>query len=421
MVRETALKNGLTTGLRVGHELEKIHLMVDQVKLKQIMFNLLSNAVKFTPTGGSIEIEAGLDDNELKVCVRDTGIGLRPEDRERIFRSFQQVDSSYARLQPGTGLGLALARRLVELHGGRIWVESDGVGKGSEFTFAIPAIVEKCDEQDLPDEPAPGVLSAGGQTPSESNGFRNHRPRILVVEDDPATSELIGHYLSEAGYIVVQAFDGNQAIKAASREPLLAITLDVIMPFRDGFDTLIELKRSVETRDIPVVLVTIYDDRKLALALGAADLITKPVNKEQLLTVLRRLEADKARTGLTIMVVDDDPVAVEHLSDLLSSKGYGVIPALGGRQCLKLAETRRPDAIILDLLMPDLTGFEVAELLRGTPATSDTPIIVYTAKDLTEEDQARLRTQVQGIALKADPGEELLKQLDRLNAANYSS
>lgn len=296
MIRETALKNRLTTTLRIGKELERTCLRLDQVKLKQIMVNLLSNAVKFTPAGGSIEIDASLEAGALKVRVCDTGIGLNPGDRDRIFHSFHQVDSSYARLQPGTGLGLALTRRLVELHGGRIWVESEGEGRGSTFTFAIPAIVEKSGEQDVEDESISGVLSAGEQTPAKSNDFQNHRPRVLVVEDDPATSELIGNYLSDAGYVVVEAFDGSQALKEASRQPLLAITLDVIMPIRDGFDTLIELKRSVETRDIPVVLVTIYDDKKLALALGAADLITKPVDKEQLLSVLRRLEARKGDT-----------------------------------------------------------------------------------------------------------------------------
>jgi len=296
MIRETALKNRLTITLRVGRELEHACLRLDQVKLKQVMVNLLSNAVKFTPAGGFIEIDASLETGALKVRVRDTGIGLKPEDRDRIFHSFHQVDSSYARLQPGTGLGLALTRRLVELHGGRIWVDSEGEGRGSTFTFAIPAIVEEPSGQGAEYESVSGVLPAGGQTPAKSNGFRNHRPRVLVVEDDPATSELIGHYLSDAGYVVVEAFDGNQALKEASRQPLLAITLDVIMPVRDGFDTLIELKRCVETRDIPVVLVTIYDDKKLGLALGAADLITKPVDKDQLLSVLRRLEALKGDT-----------------------------------------------------------------------------------------------------------------------------
>ncbi len=421
MVRETALEKRLTIALNVGNELSKTYLKLDQVKMKQIMFNLLSNAAKFTPAGGSIEIEAGIESQELKVSVRDTGIGIRSEDRERIFDSFQQVDSSYARLQPGTGLGLSLTRRLVELHGGSIWAESEGEGKGSTFTFVMPLVVETSDAQVLQEAPPSNDLPAGENATFDSKGFGIDRPRILVVEDDPATSEVIGHYLSEAGYAVVQAFDGYEAIKAASEEALLAITLDVIMPRRDGFDTLIELKRSPDTKDIPVVFVTIYDDRKLALALGAVDLITKPVDKERLLSILRRLEAEKARNGLTIMIVEDDPISLDHLSELLSSKGYGVIPALGGKQGLKIAATRRPDAIILDLLMPDMTGFEVAELLRGTPATSDTPIIVYTAKDLTEEDEARLRTQVQGIALKSSPDEELLKQLDMLNVANCSS
>ncbi|MDQ7785563.1 MAG: response regulator, partial [Desulfomonilaceae bacterium] len=415
MIRETALKKRLTTSLVVGNELAKTYVNLDQIKFKQIMFNLLSNAAKFTPAGGSIEIIADLKDKTLLVSIRDTGIGIRPADREIIFHTFRQVDSSYARLQPGTGLGLTLTRRLVELHGGTIRVESEGEGRGSTFAFSIPVTVEEIDEQGM----GAGGASADA-APTKSQGLESHCHKILVVEDDPATSEIIAHHLSEAGYAVVRVSDGNQAIKAARQGDFLAITLDVIMPRRDGIDTLIELKRSPETKGIPVVLVTIYDDRKLALALGAAELIVKPVDKEQLLAILRRLEAEKARKGITIMVVDDDPSDVEYLSGLLSSKGYGVIPALGGKQVLKLAETRRPDVIVLNLLMPDPTGFEVAELLRGTPATSRTPIIVYTAMDLSEEDEARLRNQVQGIALKSGAGEELLKQLDGLNAAGCS-
>jgi PAS domain S-box-containing protein len=419
MIRETALKNGLRTKLRVDEEFAGTYVYVDQVKMKQILFNLLSNAARFTPEGGTIELEARRNNDLLQVRVADTGIGVEQKDRERIFRSFEQVDSSYARRQQGTGLGLTLTKRLVELHGGRIWVESEGDGKGSTFTFEIPTTFDARRDDD-PEDSRIQRMTVAEEAPEPVHEARlGSHAKVLVVDDDSATNEMICHALTEAGYSVARAFDGRQVVEMAARIRPMAITLDVIMPDRDGFDTLAELKHRAETRDIPVIVVTIHDNRKLALSLGAVDLLPKPLDKDRLLGILRRLEAQQAQKGLVAMVVDDDPAALEHLSQLLSSHGYAVIPAYGGLHGMKLAAARRPDVIILDLLMPDVTGFDMADQLRGTPETKDTPIIVYTAKDLTSEDQDRLQEIVQGIALKSGAGNELLQQLDQLRTVDH--
>jgi PAS domain S-box-containing protein len=420
MVKEKALKHGLKLELRIGEEITDTVIQADDVKLKQILFNLLSNAAKFTPDGGEIVLDARLGRDELIFSVSDTGIGIRSEDQERIFGEFEQIDSSYARQQQGTGLGLALTRRLVELHGGRIWVESEGEGKGSTFTFTIPIFgpqerkIAAAEESVIPQSIQP-------ESPSLSQLFLDEsRPTILVVDDDPTANDVIAHYLSEAGYSVAQAFNADQAIEMARRLVPLAITLDVLMPRISGFDVLIELKSQPDTKDIPVVMVTVVDDRELALSLGAVDFFVKPLDRKRFLGVMRAIESKKANECLKVVVVDDEPYVVETISEILQSRGYEVLRAYSGRQGIDLAVAHLPDVIVLDLLMPQMTGFEVVEQLREHPALRETPIIVYTAKDLTEEDRQRLRAPVRAIASKSDDKKQLLRQLERLLRSDHA-
>lgn len=260
-------------------------LHADHAKFKQVLYNLLSNAVKFTPVDGRVEIEVEPTDGWLRVCVRDTGIGIKAADQEHIFGDFEQLDKGYARSQQGSGLGLALTRRLIEMHGGRIWVESDGEGSGSAFTFLLPlqpapalsaAPTNILTEADMPEEVVPDGIAEG-------------RPLILVVEDDQPASELLTHYLSEAGCLVAHAVDGEQAVRMARHLRPQGITLDVILPGKDGWETLAHLKSHPETQEIPVVMISITRNRTRALRLGAVESFVKPVNKSQFAEVLQSL------------------------------------------------------------------------------------------------------------------------------------
>jgi len=435
MIKEKAMKHGVKLDLQISQELIDIEISADERKLKQIMFNLLSNAAKFTPDGGEIRVKADLIEefrnsgiqelekegrivsdqstiinhqSSIQISVADSGIGIKPEDRERVFGEFEQVDSTYARQQEGTGLGLALTRRLVGLHDGRIWVESEGEGKGSTFTFVIPIETEKRKSKAAtePEEPL-----------SSRPDIDDSRPLVLVVEDDRQASELIGHYLSEAGYGVAHAFDGEQAIQMALELRPYAITLDVILPKKDGWEVLAELKSLPEVKDIPVIIVSIIENRPFGLNLGAIEYFVKPVNKELLVEAVRNVTAKTEREpkAMTVLVVDDEPQTVELLTDMLRTEGFSVLQAYGGQQGIDLAIEKHPDLIILDLMMPEVSGFDVVEQLRAHPEAMKIPIMIYTSKDLTAGDRQQLNIHVQAIASKSASGkEDLLRELERL-------
>ena len=382
-------------------------LRADQGKFKQVLYNLLSNAIKFTPEGGDIrvtarrafEIEAREDGKWIEIAVADTGIGLRPEDKERVFGEFEQVDSSYTRNQEGTGLGLALSRKLVELHGGWIWVESE-LGQGSIFRFVLP----------LAQQAATRNAEAAGAQDEASNG----NPLILVVEDDRLARELLAHQLVDAGYRVAHASTGEQAVALAKELRPAGITLDILLPDGDGLDVLAQLKSLPETRDIPVIVVSITENRELGLTLGAIDWVVKPVNRTDFLAAVRRAVVGHAdNVSATVLVVDDEPATVELLTDMLSSQGYRVLSAPDGRQGIELARAERPDLIVSDLLMPEATGFEVVRELRGHPECREIPILIFTVKDLSPEERERLRGSVQAIVTKGATG-DLLREVARM-------
>lgn len=382
-------------------------LRADQSKFKQVLYNLLSNAIKFTPKGGDIrvtarrgsEIDAREGGQWIEISVADTGIGLRPEDKERIFGEFEQVDSSYTRDQEGTGLGLALSRKLVELHGGWIWVESE-LGKGSVFRFVLPLTRPIASPESAVAE-VPGKGSQGG-------------PLILVVEDDQPAKELLAHQLANAGYRLAHATTGEQAVTLAKELQPAGITLDILLPDGDGLDVLAKLKSLPTTRDIPVVVVSITQNKELGLSLGAVDWIVKPVNRGQFLAAVRRaFAAHPAKEMATVLVVDDEAPTVELLTDMLGSQGYRVLSASDGRQGIEVARAERPDLIVLDLLMPGATGFEVVRELRTCSELQETPILIFTVKDLSPEERERLRGSVQAIVTKGATG-DLLRELARI-------
>lgn len=380
-------------------------IKADPVRFKQIMYNLFSNAIKFTPDKGRVDVTAKPVDEMVQITVQDTGIGIAKEHYEKVFDEFQQIDSSYSKQYQGTGLGLPLTRKLVELHGGKIWLESEP-GKGSTFTFTIPQ------------GKGSGVRSQGSGeeeilTPEEKGGG----PVVLVVEDEEQARELLTVYLEEGGYQVAYAVDGEEAIKKAREIKPYAITLDVILPKKSGFEVLQELKILPETRDIPVIIVSMIDNKEQGLGLGAVDYLIKPVDKNRLTLSLEKHNfTTKAKEkAINILVVDDNPQDIELISSMLEPEGFGIIKAYGGEEGIEIATEKQPDAIILDLMMPEVNGFEVVQILKKDKRTKNIPIIICTSKDLTKEDMQLLNSNIVSIMQKGKCSkEELLEELKKI-------
>jgi signal transduction histidine kinase/CheY-like chemotaxis protein len=374
-------------------------ITADAGKVKQMLLNLASNAVKFTAEGGTVTVETRRLAGSIEVSFADTGIGIDKQDQERIFHEFQQVDSGVGRSQPGTGLGLTLTRRFARLHGGDVRLESQP-GKGSVFTISLPI---QAHGQEAPPTPA-----AATRTPDTS------RPLVLVVEDDPAAAELLTRQLDRAGFGTEVARSGADAIaKAIARKPA-AITLDILLPDLDGWEVLTRLKREPATSEIPVVVVSVVDNPELGIALGALDYFVKPVPANDLINRLNGFKfVRKAGEKPRILVVDDEPANREWLQRILEPAGFAVIQARGGKEAIELAKSRKPDLVLLDLMMPEVTGFDVVEALRADESTKSTPIMVLTAKHLTEADIRQLNGHVSTILKRGSTGATDLLQLLR--------
>ena len=348
-------------------------VFVDQSKFKQILYNLLSNAVKFTPENGTVTTKAEIVGGELRVSVSDTGIGIRKENQERIFMEFEQVDSSYARQQQGTGLGLALTRKLVELHGGRIWVESEGVvGKGSKFTFVLPL---KRDETDLTSKDSEELL----------------RPVVLLLQQTPR-DDSIPQYLQHAGYVVTSVSSPAEAVQKATELLPYAVLIspEIVEP---TVDELLKLMAASPNGDKLPVVRTYFEHGILRFALLATDEVTL-ASRERLADAISKRENNGGREVRTVLLADDEPLMVEILGRFLQQAGFNVIRAYDGRRAVELAEETDPDLLILDLKLPQLSGFDVVEQLRANPKTQPLPIIVHTGMALTEQERNRLTHQL---------------------------
>ncbi|HLH27237.1 MAG TPA: response regulator [Chloroflexota bacterium] len=443
IIRPLAEKKRLALTTQVAPDVTT--LRADEGKFKQVLYNLLANAVKFTPEGGRVELLARLAPGALEVTVADTGIGIAPADQERVFDEFQQVDAAVGRQHEGTGLGLALTRRLVELQGGRIWLES-ALGAGCRFTFTVPLAAV-----DAPSPPAlsqrergPGALpgpsgrgerrsqdaaaqGAAAPLPSPAGGGAGGEggicplprgegegaggslaPLVLVVEDDARGRELVHDYLVQAGYRVATVAQGTPAVEQARALQPAAITLDVLLPGCDGWEVLQALKADPATRDIPVVMVSIVDNEHLGYALGAAAYLVKPVAQADLLRTLARVSRASeargvpvaARPAATALVVDDESQAREMVAAFLEPAGYRVLRAASGEEGVAQARASRPDVLLLDLLLPGLNGFEVVEQLKADATTRAIPIVILTAQDLTPADRAALNGQIAALVAK---------------------
>jgi CheY-like chemotaxis protein/anti-sigma regulatory factor (Ser/Thr protein kinase) len=371
-------------------------LMADRVRFKQILYNLLSNAVKFTPKGGRVVIECVDYWDFVRVSVTDTGIGIRPEDQEVIFDEFRQVEGSANDAHEGTGLGLAITKRLVEQQGGQISVESE-FGKGSRFTFALPA-AKPTSQLPLIQKPAKApVTTVSGRL----------TPLVLVVDDEGAARELLASYL-EPEYRVAMAESGVEALKKAQQLRPDAITLDVLMPGSSGFETLAALRKNHETASIPVIVLSIVDQKEVGFALGAADYLIKPVRKPALLETIRKHVPSSPDDDSSILLVDDDPKALELLEESLRSAGYETQAVRSGTRALEVLASKVVGAILLDLLMPGMDGFQVIRHVRQEPTLKELPILVMTAKNLSQSEIAILSRETQGLLQKGGSWKEQL-------------
>ena len=383
---------------------QDVSIEADKIKFKQILYNLLSNAIKFTDEGGKITTKFDVSNLALLGSVTDTGVGISSQDRAKLFQPFTQLDASSTRAHSGTGLGLALTNRLIQLHGGKIWVDSE-INEGSTFSFTFPLHQqEQKVEVTAPDTPN-----------SETTASFDNNRTILVAEDNEQAAQLLGIYLTEAGYQVEYATDGEEAIAKAAEIHPFAITLDILLPKKDGWQVLREMKTKPNLQSIPVIIVSVTEERQLAFGLGAVDHLVKPIDKEALFASLRSLKLPSWGGSPRILVVDDDPQTVRLLSTVLTNDGYEVLKVYGGGEAIETAISQSPDLIILDMMMPQVDGFQVIRHLAGDPRTCDIPIIICTALDFTDEDRDRLNGQIQSVIQKTgNVKEELLATIKRI-------
>jgi CheY-like chemotaxis protein/anti-sigma regulatory factor (Ser/Thr protein kinase) len=391
-------------------------LVVDQTRFKQVLINLVSNAIKFSRKEGTITVRSRRVGNDIEFRVEDNGIGIKPEEVSGLFRPFRQAQSGKAMNREGMGLGLAITKRLVELHGGTISVESDW-GKGTTMVFTIPMMVDVTSEQMM----QAGMLldALRRENPAQNAG---ERPLALVVEDSPQASELLQHYIEGAGYRVAMARNGVDAIEMAKRLRPSVITLDLLLPMKDGWQVLKELKRHPLCKSIPVIIVSIIDEKTLGFSLGAVEYFVKPVNHDELIHALNKVHLLPGTENRkpTVLVVDDDRAATDLIQIILEDEGYRVIKAYEGRNGVELAASEHPDLIILDLIMPGTSGFNVAYQLKQNPETRDIPIIILTSMEIDDELQEQLSAYVSGLMSKSSfTKRDLIKEIGSIEAKHH--
>jgi len=400
-------KNGNRFEIERGEQLGTVHQ--DVTKLRQSLFNLLSNAAKFTHEGKVTlsvkrEQEAGAD--WLTFAVSDTGIGIPTDKIDHVFEEFGQADESTTRDYGGTGLGLAISRRFCRLLGGDLTLNSR-LGEGSTFTIRLPAILPGSVTAETRSEAVP----AGSDAKPETILGAEPGTTVLVIDDDPEAREIIERSLSKDGISVVTATSGEEGLRMAHELQPAAITLDVMMPDMDGWSVLRALKADPRLREVPVVMLTMVDDKSRGYSLGATDYLTKPVDREQLLNALSGFDIP-GEAG-PVLLVEDDADTRDMMTRILQKAGWKVIEAANGREALHLLTGVRPALIMLDLMMPVMDGFDFLLEMRAHAEWQDIPVIVLTAKDLTDEDQRILSGRVQQVIEKSACSREQLMQLIR--------
>jgi len=389
--------------LHKDEDLGEMH--TDLTKTRQILLNLLSNAAKFSEQGNIIlDVRQAERDGKTWITFKviDDGIGMTNEQQDKLFQNFTQADGSTTRKYGGTGLGLAITRHFTQMLGGAISVESE-FGRGSSFTVELPAELKlkKAESKHTMHEP----LSIAG-LPMEGG-------TILVIDDDATVRGLLKSYLGKIGYQVAIAGTGEEGLKLAKKLRPNAITLDVMMPGMDGWQVLATLKADPELSHIPVIMLTMAENKDIGYSLGASEYLVKPVTRDQLATVLRKYRAKKVTC--TVMVIEDDVATREMVRRMLNKEGWQVLETDNGLNALNLLQKQKPNLILLDLMMPEMDGFEFILHLRQHEEWSTIPVVVLTAKDITIDDRIWLNSRVDTVFQKgAYQREELLSQLRQL-------
>jgi CheY-like chemotaxis protein/nitrogen-specific signal transduction histidine kinase len=389
-VAPLAAKNGNELDIRCPKDLGTVH--GDLTKIRQTLFNLLSNACKFTKQG-TITLVAERDTGDtgdwIVFQVRDTGIGMTPEQQAKVFESFTQADESTTRTYGGTGLGLAITKSLCELMGGDIALRS-APGEGTTFTVRLPAAMRIA-----PDRTADAQV---GNAEQSAAAVPAGAPIVLVVDDEPSARDLLKRHLERNGYAVHTASDGQQALQRVRELRPAVVTLDVLMPQMDGWAVLAAIKEDAEVADTPVIMVTITDEQNIGFSLGAVDYLIKPIDRDRLIRAV-----DKCCVGeghRRVLIVEDHGPTRELMRRTLEHNGYTVVEAENGRVGCERLSQFLPDAILLDLMMPEMDGFEFLWQLRADERLTNVPVVVITAKTLTAEDRARLNGHMQHFIQK---------------------
>ena len=366
----------------------------DQLRVRQILFNLISNAAKFTEKGTitlKITREGAADSGGAVFEVLDSGIGMSDSQLDRVFEPFRQADATTTKKYGGTGLGLTISQRFCHMMGGAIRAASEE-GVGTRFEVTLPVRVQMPGTSPhlpvLKQQPAKAAPAPAPKLPLKG---RADSP-VLVVDDDPGTRAIIEEYLTSEGFTVRCASSSDEGLKLARAIKPCAITLDVLMFGMDGWALLSDLKEDPDTTDIPVIMLTLAENRALGYALGATEYLTKPVDRGRLMAVMGKLLGDGTRS---VLIVEDDPETREMLRRVLEKQGCTVNEAENGKVGLDRVEQSTPDLILLDLMMPEMDGFQFLEVLRGQEETRAIPVVVVTAKELTAREREQLNKQVQ--------------------------
>ncbi|MBI5360484.1 MAG: response regulator [Planctomycetes bacterium] len=410
-IKMIAVNKGINISVRNGENSAEI--LCDENRIRQVLINLMGNAIKFTPQGGAITVTLEETEEWLQINVTDTGTGIAKEDFTKLFEKFQQLDSSSTRPAGGTGLGLAISKSIVEAHKGRIWLESK-LGQGSTFSFALPKTKE---DSAVPAEPVKEKKDIRIETQAI---IPNHAPagikKILVVDDDEDIARVIRGHLEKEGYEVIVAHSGLDAVKKAVELQPHLITLDVLMPNMDGFTVAELLKQNPKTQNIPVVIVSIVFDKEKGYKLGVADYITKPFDHEKLIQSIKRIEMERSDklNKKKILIVDDDSNVVALLTMALTGKNYHTFGAYDGFQAISIAKREKPDIIILDLMLPEMDGYEVIKVLKNDPETADIPIITITGRNEPADAEKTRELGVKEYLLKPFTTKTLLDELDNI-------
>ncbi|MGZ4788577.1 MAG: ATP-binding protein [Terriglobales bacterium] len=365
----------------------------DDAKVTQILRNFLSNALKFTDSG-EVRVTAKRDGTNIVLSVKDTGIGISPEDQEKVFEEWSQLDNQAQRRVKGSGLGLPLSRKLAELLGGKIWLESE-LGKGSTFYLSVPAVYRGPEEVTF-------IVGKASEQPSVP---------VLVIEDNFETLYSYEKFLQGSEFHVVPAKSEDEARRKLRDLKPAVILLDVLLGEHSSWGLLQELRQNAETQQIPIMVVTVVDNRSKAFALGADEFAVKPIERAWLLDRLRRIV--HGRRAKRLLVIDDDEVSRYSLMAMIGANSFSFVEASNGREGLQLAREIRPDGIILDLLMPEMTGFELLQKLRADPATTAVPVLVSTSKRLTDSEKQFLEQNASGILPKGFTRDEALRALQK--------